>query len=190
VGTSNPPLISHRCDAPFNSSARILAMTVLRRTTKIYYFPGMETPGHTIKEARTIGARKALKCTLLAFLTLEALILFIETRGDFANGILFFIQGQKDILFLSLVFILFTSSFFFGRWAGRKILTNGKKHIPIALQLTIFTWGILTGYIYLFSAIKRLVIAEWGILLSIILVFSLSIWASAAWSIKRMQIQQ
>ena len=146
----------------------------------------METPQHTIKDARTIGARKALKCTLFAFLTLEAFTLFIETRGDFANGILFFMQGQLDSLFLSLVFILFTSSFFLGRWAGRLLLTTGKKPIPVVVLLTLLTWGILTGDIYLFSVIRGAIIADWGTVLAILFVLALSSWASAVWSIKRL----
>ena len=147
----------------------------------------METPRHTIKEARTIGSRKALKCTLFVFLTLEAFILFLETRGDFANGIMFFIQGQKDSLFLSMIFILFLSSFFLGRWAGRKILVEKKNHILIAMLLALLTAGILISYFYLFAIIKRLITGDWKILTITISLVSLSIWIITTWSIGKMR---
>ena len=92
----------------------------------------MESHKHTKTQARKIGAYKALKYTLIVFLAFEAWMLYLETRGDFANGILFFMQEQMNSLILSVVFLLFLCAFVLGRWAGIKILMEGKSHVLMA----------------------------------------------------------
>jgi len=92
----------------------------------------VESHKHTKTQARKIGAYKALKYTLIVFLAFEAWMIYLETRGDFANGILFFMQEQMNSLILSVVFLLFLCAFVLGRWAGIKILMEGKSHVLMA----------------------------------------------------------
>jgi hypothetical protein len=144
----------------------------------------MESHKHTRTQARKIGAYKALKYTLIVFLAVEARMLYLTTRGDFANGILFFMQEQMNSLALSIIFLLFLCAFVLGRWAGIKILMDEKSHVLMALLFAFLSWGILIGYLFLLSSIGA-GLADWkGPALSMFLV-SLIIWVATGWSIKR-----
>ena len=50
------------------------------------------TTNMTITEAKKLGRSKTMKATAIVLTILIALLLVGETRGDFANGILFFFQ--------------------------------------------------------------------------------------------------
>ena len=56
----------------------------------------MTVPPITKKQAYNLGGRKALQGFLAVFIIFELFLLLLETRGDFANGILFFISAQAD----------------------------------------------------------------------------------------------
>ena len=145
----------------------------------------MESHKHTKTQASKIGAYKALKYTLIVFLAFEAWMLYLETRGDFANGILFFMQEQMNSPILSIVFLLFICAFVLGRWAGIKILMDGKSHVLMALLFTILSWGILMGYLFLLSSILGRGPADWKEPALRMFLVSLIIWAATGWSIKR-----
>jgi hypothetical protein len=68
----------------------------------------------TIEQAKNLGRKETIKWTLYTFLIVELIFLFLETRGDFANGIIFFIEGHKNSYYLSMVIILFTGTYYFG----------------------------------------------------------------------------
>jgi len=136
-------------------------------------------------QARKIGAYKALKYTLIVFLAFEAWMLCLETRGDFANGILFLMQEQMNSLILSIVFLLFLCAFVLGRWAGIKILMDGESHVLMALLFAILSWGILMGYPFLLSSIIGRRPADWKQTALSMFLASLIIWAATGWSIKR-----
>lgn len=145
----------------------------------------MESQVHTRSQARKIGSRKALKYTLLVYLILEAGIFYMATKGDFANGILFFIQEQLNNLVLSVVLLLVLSSFVFGHWAGTQILVDGKNPFLIAAMFTIFSWGQLMGYLFLLSRLTGRSLVYWeGVAVGMFLP-CLAIWTTTVWSIKR-----
>ena len=98
----------------------------------------------TIEQSKTFGRKETIKWTLYTFLIVELIFLLIETRGDFANGIIFFIEGHKHPFYLPMVTILFIVTYFLGPRNGKGILIL-KKHF----FLTPFKYGLLTIWIVL-----------------------------------------
>ena len=97
-----------------------------------------------IEQAKDSGQRETLKWTLYTFLAGELIQMVLETRGDFANGIIFFIEGHKNVHYLVMVSILFTVTYFVGRRNGKEILILGRH-----FYLTPFKYGLLTIWIVL-----------------------------------------
>jgi hypothetical protein len=77
------------------------------------------------KTAQQIGGRQTVRTLLFVVLIVELFLLIMETRGDFANGILFYISGQLNIFVLGLFLLLFDTTYFWGRSAGKEILIDG-----------------------------------------------------------------
>jgi hypothetical protein len=96
----------------------------------------------TIYEAKKYGGKEALTASILLFFLVEIIFMLLETRGDFANGILFFIEKQKNIFFLLFLILSFTSSYFLGRFAGFKIISKKANYLIITFFLG-FTFTIL-----------------------------------------------
>ncbi len=91
----------------------------------------------SIEQARRIGGRKAAAGFLWVFLLMEAFALFVETRGDFANGIWFFLRRQRDWVLVGLVAVMLCTVFVLGRAAGKQILVDERNHILVALTNTL-----------------------------------------------------
>jgi len=92
----------------------------------------------TIYEAKKYGGKETLKTTLLLFILLEIIFMFQETKGDFANGILFFIEGQKNIFFLLFLVLCFVTNYILGSLAGIKIILKKADYLLIS-----FLYGLL-----------------------------------------------
>ncbi len=86
----------------------------------------------TIQQAKSIGGKQLLKAAAFLFLLFEILMLYIETRGDFANGILFFLDAQANIYFILFSLTYFGLMFFLGRQAAVFIIIKNTKHYIIA----------------------------------------------------------
>lgn len=92
----------------------------------------------TPQEAQTFGRTKTLKATGLIVAILLVVFMLMKTNGDFANGILFFIEAISNIHFLAIMAILFGLTFLFGGMAGKEIILKNKNYV-----LTSFKYGIL-----------------------------------------------
>lgn len=100
----------------------------------------------TPQESRTIGRTKTLKATIVILAVMLFGLMLIETRGDFANGILFFIQDISNIHFIILLIIVFGLTYIFGGKAGTEIiiykrnivLTSIKYAVLIILSIIIY----------------------------------------------------
>ena len=84
----------------------------------------------TPQEAQKIGRTKTLKATAIIVAILLVVFMFMETSGDFANGILFFIEAISNIRFLAILTILFGLTFIFGGMAGKEIILH-KRNIAL-----------------------------------------------------------
>jgi hypothetical protein len=98
----------------------------------------------TVEQSKEIGRKETIKWTLYTFLIVELILLLIETRADFANGVIFFVERHKDSFYLPLVIVLFAVTYFLGPRNGKDILIL-KKHF----FLTPFKYGLFTIWIVL-----------------------------------------
>ena len=78
----------------------------------------------TSHEAQSFGRAKTLKATAFIAGIFLVIFMFMETRGDFANGILFFMEAVTNIHFIIILAILFGLTFFFGGKAGKEIIID------------------------------------------------------------------
>lgn len=70
-----------------------------------------------------------------------------ETRGDFANGILFYIQAVTNIHTIAILTIVLGMSFLFGGRAGKKIILDKKNFIVISIMYAVLIFLLI--YIYM-----------------------------------------
>lgn len=96
------------------------------------------------KQARDLGRQQTIRWTLYTFIVVELTSLYTETIGDFANGILFYIQDRTNIHYLAMVTILFTITYFTGQRNGYEILILKNNFF-----VTPFKYGLLTIWIVL-----------------------------------------
>lgn len=92
------------------------------------------------------AGKQVCKITFYTVAILELLGLFIVAGGDFANGILFYIQAQMNPFGLGFFILLFTLSYFLGKEAGRNI-AKGSPYLKIGAIYGLLEGVILLGYV-------------------------------------------
>ncbi|MBI3220534.1 MAG: hypothetical protein HYZ44_13555 [Bacteroidetes bacterium] len=100
----------------------------------------------TIEQAKNVGQRETLKCTLYTYLGGELIFLVLMVGADFANGIIFFIDGHRNIHFLAMVTILFSVTYFAGQQNGKDILILGSHFFLTPFKYGLFTIWIVVAY--------------------------------------------
>lgn len=147
------------------------------------------TPG----EAKSIGAKQLFKGGLILFAGFELLLLLLEIRGDVANGILFFIEGQLNLIVLILLVVYLTIMSLLGRQAGVTLLVNKKSYYSAALFYGLLTSTILVSidalimrlfrsHDYYFSDIE--IVKRSALHFAVMLLPVLMVWVWAAKKIK------
>lgn len=81
----------------------------------------------TTREAYDIGKSKTLKATSIPVIAYLLVLMGMETRGDFANGILFFFYDIFQVHVIVIMTTLFGLTFLLGRIAGKEIIIDNKK---------------------------------------------------------------
>jgi hypothetical protein len=99
---------------------------------------------------RNEAGKQVCKITLYAVIMLELIWLVAETRGDFANGILFYIQAQLNPLVLSFFALLFGSSYFLGKRALGEI-ESGNAYVKVGVIHGLLGSAILLIYLFIIS---------------------------------------
>lgn len=94
------------------------------------------------RKARQIGIRQTLKATTFAVLLGEFALFLQTTAGDWANGLLFFLQDQVSPVIIIAILFLFLPSLLFGGRAGVEVILRGRKPVWIALKYALIA---LTG---------------------------------------------
>jgi hypothetical protein len=98
----------------------------------------------TPSTAQQFGRKQVLKATALVALIPFLIFLYLETRGDFGNVILFFIQGLLNVHVLIMLAILFGLTFILGSKAGKEIILHKKNYLTITFKyFTIITLAII-----------------------------------------------
>jgi hypothetical protein len=108
----------------------------------------------TPQEAKTFGRTKTLKATGLIVVILIVVFMFTETRGDFANGILFFMEAISNIHFLAILTILFGLTFLLGGIAGKEIILDKKGIILTSLKYSVLIIFTIIIYAAIIGIIK------------------------------------
>jgi hypothetical protein len=109
----------------------------------------------TPQESKSIGGKQLLKGATFLFLICELIMLIIETRGYFANGILFFISAQTNPIFFFLKVLYFAIMFLFGRKAGFGILIRKRKYNLVGLLYGVIVTIISISFLALFIILLR-----------------------------------
>jgi hypothetical protein len=135
--------------------------------------------------AKKFGRKQVFLATAIPFVCLFLTGLYFETRGDFSNGILFFVEAISNIrviLFLALVFGL---SYFLGGKAGTEIMIDHKNFAITGLKYAVIISFVLLLYSlvinYIFKTIDREDMALFMLLQSWIFVPFVLIWLWATY---------
>jgi hypothetical protein len=109
----------------------------------------------TVGEAKKIGSGKALKtlCVLLA--VIFVILLLQETKGDFANGILFFIQYLLNGYVWVIIFLLFGLTWLLGGLAGEVIICKKWNFVLVANTVAVVIWLIIISYMAFAGALNN-----------------------------------
>jgi len=100
----------------------------------------------TPEKSKILGRRSALGSAIAIFLAFEFIYLISETKGDFANGVLFFIDRQMNVFIILSFLIFFLSFILLGQRAGRKILILNANPFKIAFLYGIVTTVLMLAY--------------------------------------------
>jgi hypothetical protein len=100
----------------------------------------------TLHQAQTFGRAKTLKATAIIAGIFLVVFMFMETSGDFANGILFFMEAVTNIHFIIILGILFGLTFLFGGKAGKEIIIDKRNFVVTSIKYVVLI--ILTIIIY------------------------------------------
>lgn len=109
----------------------------------------------TEQQSKQIGRAEILKTLFVAVLIAELYWMINETRGDFANGILFYLDYHANIFMLSFYLILFGSAYFFGQNAGREIILLNKSSFKTAIKYSLLSTGIIASFAGVVTAINK-----------------------------------
>lgn len=83
------------------------------------------------------------------------LLMFLETRGDFANGILFYMRAITNIHSIAILTILFGLTFLFGGKAGKDIILKNRNFILISILYSVIIYLSLYLYMAIYGITNR-----------------------------------
>jgi len=109
----------------------------------------------TIDTAKQIGGRRALINQVYAIVIWELICLFMATKGDFANGLIFFIDGQMNPALIAFFVLLLGATYFLGRRAGKEIFNKPDGYVKPGLKYAMLISVIVFAYLVI-------VISFWG----------------------------
>lgn len=99
------------------------------------------------------GRTKTLIATGITVGLLFVLLFLIQTRGDFANGLLFFTNALLNIHILVVLAIVFGLTYLFGGMAGKEIILE-KKHFAwtatkfaVLIILAVLSYAAIVGIV-------------------------------------------
>jgi len=96
-----------------------------------------------------------MKATAVLLAILITLLLVGETRGDFANGILFFFQEVFDINSIMILSILFGLTYLFGSFAGQEIIVKRKMLLVVSLKYVFIISLAITAYTVMLGVFRE-----------------------------------
>jgi hypothetical protein len=91
----------------------------------------------TPQESQSAGRSKTIKATLVCIAIPLLILLFQETKGDFANGILFYMAYVFTPFSFTILAIILGLTFLFGGKAGKEIIIGKKNFIIISIKYVL-----------------------------------------------------
>ena len=140
-----------------------------------------------LKTARRIGGGKTVQTLLFTVAAVELWHLRQETRGDFANGILFYLAGELNPVVILGYAILFSGIYFLGRMAGKEILILRKNFVWVGLKYFLFSLGIFSVFLIAVLAPNQTPDDAWQLFaygVSRLAILLLVTWIWSSWRIK------
>lgn len=104
----------------------------------------------TIQQSKRIGGRQLIKAAAVLFAIFEFILLYKHTKGDFANGILFFINEQANIFFTGFILLYFLTMYLAGRVAGYDVLIKKRAGIQAVLLYSFIT-ALLIAFFFVLT---------------------------------------
>jgi hypothetical protein len=109
----------------------------------------------TSHEAQSFGRAKTVKATAFIAGIFLLVFMFMETRGDFANGILFFMEAVTNIHFIIILAILFGLTFFFGGKAGKEIIIDKRHFVVTSIKYVVLIIVAIIIYAGIIGIVKE-----------------------------------
>jgi hypothetical protein len=94
----------------------------------------------TLQEAQSAGRSKTIKATLVCIAIPILILLFQETKGDFANGILFYMAYVFTPFSFTILAIILVLTFLFGGKAGKEIIIGKKNFILTSIKYVLLIY--------------------------------------------------
>lgn len=91
----------------------------------------------TLEEAKRIGYKQALQKTAIFVVLCLLFFMYQETRGDFANGFIFFMDAVLSVRVIGILIVLFGLTYIYGKRAGRSVILERKHFVWVALKYTV-----------------------------------------------------
>ncbi len=144
----------------------------------------------TSDTAKQTGRKKAIIAQLVAMTILEFFWFLTEAGGDWANGLIFFIDAQMNLDVLFFFILLFGITYFFGGKAGERIFNDPGKYLWTGIKYGLLTSLIMIIYwtiVYLlhngFNVTFYQIMLVWPALLLTVTITCGWLWC--AWQIMR-----
>lgn len=151
----------------------------------------------TIKEAKKFARTKTIKATFIILVLLTVLLLVGETSGDFANGILFFLEAIINISTIVFLIVLFGLTYYCAGQAGKEVILEKKNIllitakyatlISLAICLVVMVMGIIRQKDLSTNGIGQLIKTYFVPLFFKTLIFLFIAWL---WSTNKMKVLQ
>ena len=97
----------------------------------------------TLPEAQKFARKKILISTFIILLFLILLLFIAEVKGDFANGILFFMRAVANIYTLVFLIVLYGITYLFAGEAGKEIVFDKKNFVMVTIEYVLVITLIL-----------------------------------------------
>lgn len=94
----------------------------------------------TPHQAQSAGRSKTIKATLVCIAIPLLILLFQETKGDFANGILFYMAYVFTPFSFTILAIILGLTFLFGGKAGKEIIIGKKNFIITSIKYVLLIY--------------------------------------------------
>ncbi|NLR80435.1 hypothetical protein [Chitinophaga eiseniae] len=141
------------------------------------------------KAAKQIGGKSAFVAVLFAVIVLEIFWLMMGTGGDLANDLIFFIAAQANIFVVTFFILLFSTTYFLGRYAGRDILIRNKNHIWIGIKYALLTSVINWIYLLIIYQVNHILEHAWNAVIEALLTLTIAIFMAWMFAMKRIRLK-